>query len=261
MSADHPLDPSPHVRDRLMAEASAALAGMDYLTCEARCVQALALARSAGDWSYYGRVLMPLQEARRQRRAIAAEGLVRLGTSDLPTGPAASVAESILEHLRVGCLVVTRPHPPEVAAEVAALAVARRRFVEVLYGDTTPDRAVWMLRPFGVGQRPAWSVECELPAPPAPWRDRWIDVPSTHTRPPTPADWFIDATEALGDAALTHVLGRPDRLPEDRPITAQILAELERCLDVVPDHEFIHQRLLDAARDLTRHPPSPRIGP
>src|SRR5690606_17570305 len=69
--------------DDIMERASRSLAAMDYLTCERLCVEALAAARRAQDWSYYARILLPLQEARRQRRLIAADGWVRLGTSDL----------------------------------------------------------------------------------------------------------------------------------------------------------------------------------
>jgi len=65
--------------DALMEDASRALAEMDYLTCESLCLKALAAAREDGNWAYYKRILLPLQEVRRQRRMIAADGDVVLG--------------------------------------------------------------------------------------------------------------------------------------------------------------------------------------
>ena len=85
-------------------------------------------------------------------------------------------------------------------------------------------------------------------APPAEWVDRWLAPSDARARQlggRTPSDWFIDATEALGDAALAQVAAPPG--------TRARLEELERCLSVVADHEFVLQHLADAARALARH--------
>jgi len=220
-----------------MERASEALAHMDYLTAEVQCLEALRTARATQRWSYYARILLPLQEVRRQRRMIAAEGMIRLGAAALE----GDVADW-LETLDAGCIVLTHPHTAEDADALEHAARQRRQYVEVLFADNAPDADPWVLRPFNGG-----DVRCEVSAPPRAWRDRWLD-PGENVAPTggaTPADWFIDATEALGDAALTRVTA---------PLgDARRIEQLERMLHVVTDHEILHQRLGDAARAM-RHP-------
>ena len=67
--------------DAIMEDASQALSRMDYLSCETFCLKALSLARRAKRWPVYARILLPLQETRRQRRMIAAAGVIRLGSA------------------------------------------------------------------------------------------------------------------------------------------------------------------------------------
>lgn len=227
--------------DRTMNWASEALVKMDYLTCEALCLEALAMARQARDWDYYARVLLPLQEARRQRRINAAEGVIRLGTSGLGNDAAAW-----LEQLPAGCVAVTRPHGQEQARTLADAARAARRFVEVLWVDSEPGAPKWTLRSF---RGPA--VACEIPAPPAAWVGRWLapgKLDVKQLQGSSPADWFIDATEALGDAALRQVPPAAAGKPAPGAAASDRLSALERCLEVVTDHEIIHQRLGDEAR-------------
>ena len=66
--------------DQIMEQASDALAGMAYLRCEKLCLEAMRLAREAKGFDTLGRIVLPLQEARRQRRQTAVEaGLHVLG--------------------------------------------------------------------------------------------------------------------------------------------------------------------------------------
>lgn len=230
----------PSVLNDIMERASAALGRMDYLSCEALCLIALAAARNADDWSYYARILLPLQESRRQRRMIAADGLIRLGTTDLE--PPAS---AWLPRLAPGCMVVTHPHRPADASSLANNARQRRHCVEVLFADNPARASTWTLRSFN-----GPAVSCKLAAPPPQWLDRWLDPASARPPPPsmptdpkqgtTPTDWFLDACEALGDAALAGVDAQSGH-------RARIEA-LETMLGVVTDHEILHQRLGDAAR-------------
>jgi hypothetical protein len=224
--------------DNLMQTASAALLARDYLTCEERCMRALAGAREREDWAYYGRVLLPLQEARRHRRTIASEGAIRLGTTDLAGDLGAAVA-----HYPAACIVVTHPRTADDARALATESRRNRQFIEVLFADNAASAPRWTLRGLG-----GTKVTCELPAPPAPWIDRWLDrsnIPAQTSSMPTPGDWFLDATEALGDRALAQV---KDIAAADGRAR---LAALEQCLDVVTDHELIHQYLWDAARVLS----------
>ena len=221
-----------------MERASQALVRMDYLSAEAQCLDALRRAREAEQWAYYARILLPLQEARRQRRMIAAEGTIRLGTRHQP-----AAITDWLRDLDAGCLVLTQPATADQARALESEARRTQRYVELLLADNAPDADRWTLRAF---RGPA--VTCTLAAPPAAWRDAWLQ-PGERPDPGadaaldahyTPADWFIDATEALGDAALQQV-----QHPRG---SAQRISELEQMLEVITDHEYLHQYLADAAR-------------
>ncbi len=232
--------------DSVMERASVALVRMDYLACERYCLEALAMARRERRWAYYARILLPLQEARRHRRMIAADGVVRLGSTDL-----ADIGSGILEQVTPGCMVVTRPHGKRDALALASAARDLGRYLEVLYCDNEASDEVWHVTSW---QGPAVTVA--RPAPPASWRDVWlggdIKLPLSPVKSAQrPADWVIDATEALGDAALAQV-AQSEQLAHRGQDTdpMQRLAALEACLLVVTDHEIIHQRLGDAARML-----------
>ncbi|MEX0886909.1 MAG: hypothetical protein WD009_10770 [Phycisphaeraceae bacterium] len=235
--------------DHLMDRASHALTRMDYLTCEDLCMQALARAREAADWPYYARILMPLQEARRQRRLIAADGAIRLGTSRRQS------ADKWLSSLQAGCLLLTYPHTAADARQLDAEARHERRHIELLLADNPIDDDHYRITSF---RGP--SVSCVVAAPPVDWRDIWLapgerpepgaeddgDVTAGGDTEPgrTPADWFLDAAEALGDAAIQHVTA--DEGDVER------IEQLEAMLAVATDHEILHQRLGDAARAMAR---------
>ncbi|MEO0588218.1 MAG: hypothetical protein AAF078_11315, partial [Planctomycetota bacterium] len=57
----------------LMERASGALVARDYAGCERLCLEGLRRAEAAGEWATYAAIVLPLQEARRQRRIIATE--------------------------------------------------------------------------------------------------------------------------------------------------------------------------------------------
>lgn len=220
--------------DAIMDDASRALVAMDYLRCESLCEQALALAREAGDWHYYARVVLPLQEARRQRRMIAAEGTLRLGTADMPGHDPGAW----LERLSPGCMVLTAPHTREQAGQLQQLARQRGLHVEVMHAEVSGD--TWTLQG---GNGPA--VLCPFRAPPQETTGRWLSDPADGRRQDA-AEWFIDATEALGDALIASVTSEEGSL--------QRVADLETCLAGLTDHEKLHQRLADAARAMTAQP-------
>jgi len=226
--------------DQLMGTASAALAQMDYLACEERCLEALALASNQKNWSYYARILLPLQEARRQRRLIAAEGVIRLGSEKLLGDPILWLRQA-----NPGCLVLTGPHDQRIGRKLVQAIRRQRLYVEVLLAKTPAVRGKWTLMAI---EGP--NVSCQVAAAPNQWVDRWHE-PRKYSDPVDgelsaygPADWFLDASEALGNAALEQVkapLGDPWRL-----------RLLERCLQVVVDHEILHQELGCAARSLLK---------
>ncbi len=231
--------------DDQMEQASEALAMTDYLTCEQLCIKALAQAKAAKDWAYYGRILLPLQESRRQRRMIAADAPIRLGTSEQGGGPALW-----LEHLQAGCVVVTHPHSRSEAARLLADVRERNLYVEVLFADTLVSDKQWQISSPIDGH-----ISILMAAPDPAQRDQWL-APGTatvanvsamddgvaqrvETARVAAANWFIEATQKLGDAWLATV-----KVSD----AAERITALEACIDACGDHEILHQRLADAAK-------------
>lgn len=213
-----------------METASQALAELDYARCESLCVDAMRQARDAQNWVMYQRVLLPLQEARRQRRQAALDGPILLGTpqqeDDLPMH---------FEDIEQGCIVLTWPATTNDARFISQTLRESKQPVELLFADNTADAATWRITSFA---GPGLSVD--LPAPKADWIGQWVDPMSI--APPTPAHWFMQASEALGNAALAAI--------EAEPGSIAYLQALEQALACVDDHEILHQRLASAAKAL-----------
>lgn len=116
--------------DAIMDRASERLIATDYAGCERLCLEALSLARHSGDFERYARILLPLQEARRQRRQIAVDaGVYVLGEPKLD-------AAAILDRHGRGCLLLLcPPYAREDEQAVRDLARERRLFIEALALD------------------------------------------------------------------------------------------------------------------------------
>jgi len=201
--------------DAIMERASKALAGMDYLSCETLCLEALVEARQADNFGYYARVLLPLQEARRQRRMISAEGDVCLGSTSAGFDPGVWLGEH-----QAGCIVLTHPHTKKDARALVRRIREEKRYVEILFADNAEDAPNWTLRSY---EGPETMCQVSRPTPDEP-----------------PAQWFLHASEQLGDAAIRAI----DESVQGR----SAVDELEARLRVLPDHELLHQRLAEAAR-------------
>lgn len=217
--------------DDIMERASQALSDLDYPRCETLCLEALAQARGRGDWAGYSRVILPLQEARRQKRQAALEGRVRLGTAQ-HNGDVLS----LIDGLDAGCVVITPPLSTDNASRLDEAVRAAGRPIEVLYAQPDPDGQFWTVHTFQ-GQ----LYKALRPAPPEAMREK--PLPGQVALPGdalTPAHWFMEANEALGNDAIAAAEVPMD--PADR------LAQLEAALSAVGDHELLHQRLADAAR-------------
>ncbi len=207
-----------------MQTASQALAEMDYARCEALCLGALAQAREAEDWVAVRRVLLPLQEARRQRRQTAIDGWITLGQD-----------RDDAEDRSHGCVVFIRPVTAERAASFDLTMRAGALPVEVLYADNDAGSEAWQITTFR-GPR----VTAVVPAPKREWVGQTINA--QQAAPPTPAHWFMQASEALGNAALASIV--------EPPGTVEYFDALAGALAAVGDHEILHQRLADAAKVL-----------
>lgn len=220
----------PAALDNLMETASQALAELNYAQCESLCLDALGQARDQQDWVMYQRVLLPLQEARRQRRQAALDGPILLGTPKRHDDQA-----QLLGDAEQGCVVLTWPYTASDAEALSELLSSQPQPIELLFADNAADSPTWRITSVN---GPGLSID--LPAPKTDWRGQWID-PSKVT-PPTPAHWFMQASEALGNAALAAI--------EVQPGSLDYLQALEQALACVDDHEILHQRLAAAAKSL-----------
>ena len=116
--------------ETVMENASVALTEMRYFECERLCVEALGMARAGEDFDSYSRIMLPLQEARRQRRQVATEaGVAVLSGERLSAG-------EIVDRHEAGCLLmVSPPYSREDERRVRELALERERFIEPLVLD------------------------------------------------------------------------------------------------------------------------------
>jgi hypothetical protein len=196
--------------DELMEKASAALLATDYFKVEDLCQKAMNKARRARDFERLGRIVLPLQEARRQRRHEAFD-----------TGHR-QVLSRLADLKKVHPAGVYLLRPPIIGVEARIVRdVARRKKVPlaVLVREPRTASGMWPL----VLTVPERSIRIQVAAP----------VTDEDT-PPT-AEWFMANIEALGDAAIRSLN------PKD-PAQWRV-DDLLEFIDALPEHEKLHQRL------------------
>lgn len=216
-----------------MDQASLALVRREYFLCERLALSALRKAHAVADYDRIARIALPLQEARRQKRTLALDtGAVFLIDDTVPFG----------RQLLSGCYLVA---PPRVGADGRMLrenADAREIPVVVVVREpTTRDGRVPVVAigPLTLRVRVAPALAPNpLTAPPF-----GMPTPPRHA-PLPPPEWFVTACEALGDSAISSAL-------ELASHSARVDALIQR-LDTLPDHEKLHQALMDAARQAAR---------
>lgn len=200
----------------LMERAETALRRRAWFEAERLATKALSIARAADDFDAMARILLPLQEARRQRLAEAFEAKkVRL------------LAEAPNEQTQVapGIHLV---EPPLVGADA-------RRFRLLALEQEVPVAVVC--------REPITRLnECPIVAiGPITIRTR-IDPPRKPSAP-TPS-WMAKALEQLGDAAIANLDPGMDLLKR--------IDHLLNCLETHPDHEKLHQGLAELCREGAR---------
>src|SRR3954467_9115090 len=123
-----------------------------YLPAEATLAQADALATQLNDFDTLGRLYMPLQEARRQRRQRCGEGVVCLDL--IATGPNDRVdGRHVIENYPHGQLLVAGWGSIEPALKIRELQKQHGLFVETFLGAAYPvgdKRAVAIVPTDGV---------------------------------------------------------------------------------------------------------------
>jgi hypothetical protein len=233
--------------DREMERASRALEATRYFEAERIARRALEAAYSRRDYERMARVLLPLQEARRQKRQLAAD-----------VGPARVL----------GALPGSRkaPHaglyllqPPLIAADARALrerADAAKVPVYVLVREPLTRDGLWPIVASspGVAGGPPVTIRTKVSPPaPVPRVERSPTRDAIKPGSELPAAWFEAAGEALGDAAIAKI--------DATHHPAWRVDDLMALLDAHPDHEKLHQRLGEACREAVAAPPPERRRP
>jgi hypothetical protein len=200
--------------EKLMEKASKALQQGDYFACVEHASEALRGAHASGDYSLMSRVLMPLEEARRQIRlhAIDSGSLIVIDSEEQ--------LESMA--MEAGCYLF---EPMLVGADGRGWrerAEQERVPVVVVVHEPETREGDWplvMVGPVTIRTRVAPPKKVTL-------------------------DWVVAANEAIGEEALEiceEIEGERGRLDE-----------LFASLQTLPDHDGLHQALHDACESLVR---------
>lgn len=207
--------------DKMMEEASQALANTDYFECERRASQALELAHTAADYERMARIILPLEEARRQRR------LAAIDTGELRVVNDYTDLEPLLEGTEPppsGCYLIECPLVGADGRNLRERCYANRVDALVIVREPETQLGMWPLVMIGP-----------------------VTV-RAYVRPPGDADpdtdWLVMASEALGDAAIQSVDTGAD-------IFVQVHQLYDRLCTVI-DHDRLHQALLGACEEAAR---------
>lgn len=200
--------------DELMEKASESLVRTAYFEAERMAEKALQMARQDQDFERMARIVLPLQEARRQRLQIA-----------LDKGKVRVFIKPITEDMKIepGCYLI---QPPNVGADARRLriaALAAEVPVAVLCREPLTQTRLVPL----VAISPGVTIRTKV-AP-----------PKNAEQPDMP--WFTAALEALGDFAIESI---------DAALSpAKRMDLLIDSLDAFPEHENLHQALEAACRE------------
>ncbi len=242
--------------DSIMERASHALVERRYFDAERLCLDALELAHRDGVYERMARICLPLQEARRQKRDLAADAREVFLIDDQLPKPG---------KLHPGCYLV---RPPRVGLDgrlLREMADHKQVPIIVLVREPTTRTGMWpivALGPVTVRTHVAAPEPAAAPASPANRKGKGVKKRSVAApMPAEPAsvsagdplpqvEWFLAACEALGDAAIASV--DPARGAVGR--VEDLLMRVAAC----PDHEKLHQALAAACEAAARIPEKER---
>ncbi len=205
--------------DTLMEEASQALAGTAYFEAERLAEKALSLAWKATDFDRMARIIMPLQEARRQRYQQALD-VGRISIVDTP-----DTEDGVIEP---GCYLF---QPPQVGAGARRFRLAaREREIPVAVVCREPLTILKLCPVVAIG--PGITIRTR------------VDPPEDHEN--IDMAWFTAAMRELGDFALC-----PESLDPSIATRRRLDALLSR-LDAIPEHEGLHHAVEETCRERER---------
>lgn len=235
--------------DAMMEKASKALVRRQYFVAEKLAASALRRAHHEADYDRMARIILPLQEARRQKRDLATDtGRVFVVDGEIPTGKA----------LVAGCYLVAPPRVGVDGRTLREIADEKKVPVVVIVREPESREGLWPIvavgpvtvrakvkppkaRPVKSPKKPAKGSKAQEPPPVTP------AAPALAT--PTP-EWFTTACETLGDEAILQV-------PATLHAAARVAALMDR-LEAHPNHEKLHQRLEEACKEAIHEPPRKR---
>ena len=203
--------------DDLMEKASAALSRAACFEAERMALKALQMARQLGDWDRMARITQPLQEARRLRGQLAFQAA--------EAGPGVVLLDqTVTENMAIepGCYLVQPPLVGADARRFRLAALQKEIPVVVVCREPMTQLKLQPIVAIGAGT----TVRTKIKPPKK-------DEPTL--------EWFAEAMEALGDWAI-------DMVDREMELTRRIDTLIER-LDVVPDHEKLHQVLAETCRE------------
>ena len=211
---NEPASPRQEKINDLMERASEALSRTAYFEAERMACKALYMAREERDFDLMARIVLPLQEARRQRLQLA-----------IDVGKATIFDEPVNDETRIkpGCYIVG---PPQVGADA--------RKLKVIGMQTDTPVAVLCCEPITrLGLLPIVAI-----APGVTVRTK-IRPPAKPHKPDMA--WFVEALDTLGESAIASI---DPGMDPDRRVEALLMR-----LDAVPEHEQLHQALLETCRE------------
>jgi len=117
---------------------------MEYLSAEATLAAAEKLAWEARDFDTLARLLLPLQEARRQRRQRCGEGVICLDL--IAAGPEDKIhVESIVEQIPHGQILIAGWESIEPAVRARRLLAEKGLYLDVLLAAAKPNGRVQIM--------------------------------------------------------------------------------------------------------------------
>ena len=209
------------VIDQLMEQASEALVRTDYFESEELALRALNAAYDTTDYERMARIVLPLQEARRQKRLAALDTgvLVRLNEADQE-----NLAECEIEP---GCYLFEPLLVGADGRDFRERANLQRVPVHVVVREPRTNEGLWpivMIGPLTVRTK--------------------VRPPARNDEDEVSIEWMQKASESLGDAAIMKV----DTTRSAADQVGQLLDLLGTC----PDHEKLHQAFESACRAAMR---------
>lgn len=219
--------------DRLMDRASVALVKTSYFEATRLAKDALSKAHAASDFERMARIILPLQEARRQKRQLAVDA-GNAGAVMVFHDP--RFLRDAAPELPAGCYLLQPPLLGVDARNLRDEFEARNVPALILCREPLTKDLLWPI--VSVGRV---SLRTRIaPHTPLTRVEKSITKDAYTGDPPPPITWFEAAAEAIGDAAIAKLK------PEDP--AAWRVDDLMNNLDAHPDHEKLHQRLEEACR-------------